>query len=98
MLTTETFAGLIEAKDLAKITLSFTSTIGASFDEDKSRSTHSEIKRRFEICVKLFRELRGDLNWGVDRILDKLPEYLRCELDGIPWTPDTRTMWLPRDQ
>jgi hypothetical protein len=33
----------------------------------------------------------------LQRVLDHLPEYLRCELDGIPWQPDTRMVWVPAD-
>ena len=98
MLTTETFAGLIEPKEIGRITLGFTVAIEQSFLDDQARMTQAEVKRRFEICVKIFRELRGDLHWGVQRILSKLPEYLRCELDGHPWTPDTRAMWMPSDR
>ena len=98
MLTNESFSGLIEQKDLGRVTNSFTEIIGASFLADGAPMTRSEVKRRFEICVGIFKQLRGDLHWGISRILDNLPRYLRCELEGDSWTPDARGMWLPGDE
>lgn len=58
--------------------------------------TRAEQKRRAEICVKIFKVLRGDLSWGVERILDSLPKFLRCELDGRSWEPEARrATWTP---
>lgn len=52
--------------------------------------SRAEYVRRTEICVKIFRELRGDLKWTVERILDHLPGFLRKQLDGVPWEPEAR--------
>lgn len=55
-----------------------------------------EVKRRGQMCLKIFMALRGDLAWGVDRILDCLPRYLRAELDNVPWEPEARrATWTP---
>jgi len=97
MLTTQTFAELVEPHQLGRITNSLTRTIELSFVQDKSSMTQNEVRRRFEICIRLFKQLRGDHHWGVQRILDRIPEYLRCELDGKSWEPDSRGMWLPGD-
>jgi len=59
--------------------------------------TQAEVRRRFGICERLFRQLRGDLHWGLTRVLDHLPTYLRYELDGQPWEPDARSCWMPDD-
>ncbi len=61
------------------------------------RITRAEVKRRGQICLKIFRSLRGDLNWGLQRAIDHLPRYLRNELDGVCWQPDERRMWAPGD-
>lgn len=76
-----------------------------SFKEDQQRRggarsvsvSGDELKRRVNICLKIFRELRGDLGWGLQRAIDHLPRYLRLELDGVKWEPDGRKMWVPGD-
>jgi hypothetical protein len=68
-----------------------------SFVADSSRRTGDEIRRRLAICERLIRHLRADLGWGLQRVLDHLPHYLRCDLDGEPWEPDKRTIWMPQD-
>jgi hypothetical protein len=92
-----TFSGLIEVGQVERVTIAFEETIALSFLADKARMTQAEIKRRFNICVDIFKKLRGDLHWGIDRTLHFLPSYLRDELEGVAWTPDRRTMWMPHD-
>lgn len=91
------FVDLVAQDQLGQVTLAVECAIDWSFREDGSRMTGDEVRRRFAICERLVRQLRGDLGWGIDRVLDHLSEYLRCELDGIPWQPDTRTVWVPAD-
>jgi len=88
---------LVTQDQLGRVTAAIERAIDRSFREDASRMTGDEVRRRFAICERLLRHLRGDLGWGLQRVLDHLPEYLRCELDGIPWQPDTRTVWVPAD-
>ena len=79
--------------------------VTASFQEDQKRKnrtrsvnvTGAELKRRVNLCLKIYRELRGDLGWGLQRAIDHLPRYLRFELDGISWEPDQRKVWAPGD-
>ena len=86
------------AKDeLGRLTLGIEQDVPRSFAADGARMTGAEVRRRFGICERLFRQLRGDLGWGLVRVLDHLPDYLRCELDGVPWEPDRRTCWMPGD-
>lgn len=59
--------------------------------------TDFELRRRFDLCWEIAKNLRYDLAWGVARIADYLPRYLYCELEGIAWEPDRRTCWLPGD-
>ena len=91
------WAKLIPDDDVGVVTKSFQDAIGCSFDDDRSRVTQAEIKRRFEICCKIFENLCGDLKWSTAKALDFIPRYLRNELDGIPYTPDTRVLWTPSD-
>jgi len=88
---------LVEQRLQGRVTLIFEKAIAVSFQHDRARQTAAEIKRRFEICCSIFESLRADLQWGIDRIEDHLPAYLRCELDGIEWKPDERTVWTPQD-
>jgi hypothetical protein len=91
------FLDLVSEDQVAHVMLAFERAIADSFAADGSRVTGAEIRRRFAICERLLRQLRGDLGWGLSRVLDHLPGYLRCELDGAPWRPDARVIWVPED-
>jgi len=91
------FLSLIETEQLGQVVLGIEHAVTRSFEADGARRTDAEIRRRFAICERLFRGLRGDLGWGVVRVIDHLPHYLRCELDGQTWEPDRRTLWMPED-
>jgi len=91
------FLDLVAQDQVGRVTLGIERAIEQSFREDGGRKTLDEIRRRFAICERLLRHLRGDLGWGLQRALDHLPGYLRCELDGIHWQPDARTVWVPAD-
>lgn len=78
-----------------RVAEAFTAIVAHSFVADGSRITDRETKRRGELCVSIFGQLRGDLGWSTTRALDHLPRYLRCELDGQPWKPDNRSAWSP---
>lgn len=64
-----------------------------------SRITAAEMKRRVEMCVEMFRVLRGDAKWSVTRIVDHLPDMLRKKLDGEEWMPAENgpAHWAPSD-
>jgi hypothetical protein len=91
------FMELLEKDQIGRVMLAIEQAVTRSFEVDGARMTGDEIRRRFGICERLIRRLRGDLGWGLHRVLDHLPHYLRCELDGQPWEPDTRTIWMPED-
>ncbi len=92
-----TFVDLLQEDQVGPVTLTIERAITRSFGEDGARVTGNEVRRRFAICERLVRRLRGDLGWGLQRVLDHLPRYLRCVLDGVPWEPDARTLWTPED-
>lgn len=92
-----TFLDLVAEDQVGRVALAIESAVAASFSEDGARPTGDEVRRRFAICERLLRHLRGDLGWGLQRVLGHLPRYLRCELDGIPWEPDARVVWVPGD-
>lgn len=91
------FLDLAERGQLEPAVLGIERAVTRSFETDGARMTDAEVRRRFQICERLFRQLRGDLGWGLVRVLDHLPHYLRCELDGRAWEPDRRTLWMPED-
>lgn len=49
--------------------------------------TKSETARRFKICEKWFRILRGEMGFGLIRTLDTIPRALACELLEIEFDP-----------
>lgn len=91
------FLDLVAADQVGRVALAIERVIADSFAADGARPTGHEVRRRFAICERLVRQLRGDLRWGLARVLDHLPHYLRCELDGVAWEPDPRALWVPED-
>ncbi len=101
------FLDLVQHDQIAKVVRGIETAVAQSFIDERARQaivlvgkapTRDEVKRRGQICLRVFKELRGDLKWGVDRILDHLPYYLRCELDGVSWRPEDHTkrnVWSP---
>jgi len=94
---TGSFVDLVERGQYECAVLGIERAVTRSFEVDGARMTDAEVRHRFGICERLFRQLRGDLGWGLQRVLDRLPHYLRCELDGQTWEPDPRTIWMPQD-
>jgi hypothetical protein len=91
------FLSLIESEQLEQALLGIEHAVTRSFEADGTRVTGAEVRHRFAICERLVRQLRGDLRWGLVRVIDHLPHYLRYELDGQAWEPDRRTCWMPED-
>ena len=92
-----TFSDLVTQQQVGAATVAIERAIARSLAEENARVTGDEIRRRFAICERLLRHLGGDLGWGLQRVLDHLPRYLRCELDGVAWEPDARTVWTRGD-
>ena len=83
------YVQLTHSDDLGKVTRGFEDAIALSFITNPMKNpTQHEIKRRFKLCDKVFTLLRGDLHWSIPKILDVLPTYLKCELDGVPYNPE----------
>ena len=92
------FNELVGSKmELGKITMAIEAAIATSFALDGGTITDSEVKRRFNICQDVFKILRGDMKWRIERIIDHLPQYLRAELAGSSWAPNSRQCWVPGD-
>lgn len=86
------YAQLCSTDDIGKVTKAFLGAIQLSFVTNPMPSgevPRTEIARRFRVCDKIFTTLRGDLHWSVPKIIDLLPTYLKCELDGVPYNPET---------
>ena len=57
--------------------------------------TQAEVKRRFEICERIWKVLRIEHKWLVQRVCDHLHRFLLQEIDGISWEPNCRVLWVP---
>ena len=89
---------LFPGADLGRITMGIYEAVGKSFDQQFMRNpTREEIKRRFKIVMDWAVTLRGDLSWGLDRIVDVMHEILTSELTGAKWEPSKRQCWIPAD-
>lgn len=77
----------------------FTLAIQASFATHPVRHlTGDEVKRRWAIVERWYRIMRADLGWGQAKALDHVAKALKSELDGVPWTPPTRSLWRVGDR
>lgn len=69
-----------------------------SFKEQSMKMpTDADKRQRFAICMDWAVTLRGDLQWGVQRIVGAMPEILRATLSGGKWQPTQRQCWIPGD-
>lgn len=68
-----------------------------SFEERPMRCgiTQAEARRRVAICERIWQVLRLEQGWSMQRVCDHFLRFLLCEIDGIPWEPDGRTIWVP---
>jgi hypothetical protein len=57
--------------------------------------TRAEEMRRINICLDVFKVLRGDMKWSWQRAIDHVPQYLQKVLDGDDWEPEARAAWAP---
>jgi hypothetical protein len=87
-----------DGKNLGRVTRAIMDMVAASFEVHPMRhATTDEVRRRGDICIDVFKRLRGELHWSLDRCLDKIPEYLGAQLSGIDWRPSARTIWTPSE-
>ena len=91
------YTSLVSQQQLATVTRAFEDAIALSFVTHPMRNmTKAEVKRRFGLCDKVFTILRGDLKWSIPKIEDMLSVYLKCELDGVAYHPETLgSSWSP---
>lgn len=94
----ETLLSLFAPNDLAVLTAGVTRAVHKSFiEQSMANPSTDEVRRRFNICVKWAKVFRGDLKWGIQRIVDELHHPLRSELIGSAYAPPTRQCWIPSD-
>lgn len=83
---------------LGKITFGSYTAISKSFaKENKAAPTHAEIKHKFDIIMGHAVYLRGDLQWGVERIVNSMDAMLEADRNGGRWEPDDRQCWIASD-
>lgn len=84
-------------EDLPRVAAAIEQILLASFKIDVERGARPavvddrELRRRFLICEKWFRVLRGDMGYGLEHTLDTLAQALRCELLGLAFAPGPAT-------
>jgi hypothetical protein len=97
----ETLYQLFPGELLGRLANGITTAVQKSFADQEGRMRRDipriEIVDRFKECVRWARTLRGDLQWGVDRIVGQLDEILRCHLARIDYVPTERKCWMPSD-
>ena len=73
--------------------------MGGGRGVQKAEGAEAEIKRRADICLRWYENLRGDLGWPVDRVLSAIGSALKAELNGLTYEPDTEAvMWAPNEE
>lgn len=99
----KTVRGLFPGPVLGQLVTGITNAIYDSFQFKGSECslilgmaapTEYEKRRRFTILMNWACILRGDLKWGIQRIVDAMPEILKTSLSGGKWTPATRQCWI----
>ena len=91
---------LFADNSLGALVTGVTDAIYQSFKENGLRSkevSDTEKRMRFKILMDWAIVLRADLKWGVQRIVDAMPEILKTELNGKKWEPTKRQCWIPQD-
>lgn len=101
------FADLTGAPDLlARVRAAFTRALARSFAQDaatygddfaRRMNTDTERKRRAQLLATLYRRMRGDWGWSVQRTIDTLATALRVELDGGTYERPRGRLWLAGD-
>lgn len=83
---------------LERVARGVTAIVTNSFVDRPCMATTAEIKRRGNICIELFKELRRDCGFSVERCLDVIPGALRAKIDGSMWEPPTGNTWAGSDE
>jgi hypothetical protein len=79
------------------ITLAIADAVAQSFGPDVKRATRRDLQTRTSKAIDIVLQLRSDLTWGLARIKDQLPYYLKKEVNGESWEPDQRSVWIASD-
>lgn len=95
-MSTSPFLDLLsDPMDIKAVVNSITDAVAVSYVSHPMRKqTDREDRRRTQICLRLFRLMRGDVRWPVRRCVDTMAEALQVELSGKKWTPDPRSSWF----
>jgi hypothetical protein len=97
----ETLLELFPGDTMGRLTNAINECIFKSFCDDKGKMrtdvTQAEVKDRFTVCINTARQLRGDLRWGLERIVGALDEALICHLAKTDFKPSDRKCWVPSD-
>lgn len=87
-----------QGSDLGKITNGIFSAVAKSFTRQKIEApARTEIKRRFELIMNHALMCRGDLKWGLERIVGAMDAMLEADANGSRWEPSERSVWVQQD-
>ena len=97
--TEDTLLSLFQTKeDIGALTKGVMEAVKKSFDKHAMNNpTHTEIKRRFMFCIEAAKIMRGDLKFGLQRLIAEFDNVLAVRLRGETWEPPTRACWIPSD-
>ena len=97
----ETLLDLFPGEAMGRLVNAMNESIFKSFCDEKGKMrgdvSQAEVKERFKVCVNMARQLRGDLHWGLERIIGILDEVLICHLAKTEFKPSDRKCWVPAD-
>jgi hypothetical protein len=97
----ETLLELFPGEAMGRLTNAISESVFKSLCDAQGKMSgdvpRAEVKDRFKACVMAARMLRGDLKWGLERIVGVLDEVLICHLSKTEFKPSDRRCWVPAD-
>ena len=94
MPTPEQVTALVGGTSAAPVVTLLTNVVAGTFFTHPSTRTDAVVRERFELAWQTLRILVGDFKWSLPRVTDHLLGYVRLQLDGLPWQPSERRVWL----
>lgn len=97
----ETIVELFPGDLMGRLVRGVTEAVHKSFCDKQGKMsreiTQAEIRERFNACMKWAKTLRGDLKWGIERIVGQFDEILICHLAKKDYVPPQRQCWVASD-
>ena len=94
MPTPDQVSALVGGASARPVITLLTNVVAGTFFTHPAVRTDAVVRERFEITWRTLRVLVGDMKWSLPRVTDHLLGYVRLQLDGLPWEPSERRVWL----